>query len=131
MEDEVSLINKVLSSKDFQAEGKLNEGSYGEIFKVRSKESNQLFAMKALEKSKLEKLRKMHEVVIEVIVLRKLAHPGIIRMHEVIERDNYFGLVLELCPFHDLFNLMKTINKSIELLKKKKRIMVYYLAQVL
>lgn len=87
--------------------------------------------MKALEKSKLEKLRKMHEVVIEVIVLRKLVHPGIIRMHEVIERDNYFGIVLELCPFNDLFNLMKTINKSIELLKKKKRIMVYYLAQVL
>lgn len=39
--------------------------------------------------------------------------------------------MLELCPFNDLFNLMKTINKSIELLKKKKRIMVYYLAQVL
>ena len=26
---------------------------------------------------------------------------------------------------------MKTINKSIELLKKKKKIMVYYLAQIL
>lgn len=51
---------------------------------MRSRETNQLFAMKALEKSKLEKLRKMHEVVIEVIVLRKLSHPGIIRMHEVI-----------------------------------------------
>lgn len=38
---------------------------------------------------------------------------------------------MELCPFGDLFQLMKTIAKSIELLQKKRRIMVYYLAQIL
>lgn len=38
---------------------------------------------------------------------------------------------MELCPYGDLFHLMKTINKSLELLKKKKKIMVYYLAQIL
>jgi serine/threonine protein kinase len=38
---------------------------------------------------------------------------------------------MELCPYGDLFHLMKAINKSVELLKKKKKIMVYYLAQIL
>jgi hypothetical protein len=42
--------------------------------------------MKALETSRLEKLKKMHEVVIEIILLRKLNHAGIIRIFEVLER---------------------------------------------
>ena len=29
MEDEIILINKVLGEKDYHAEGKINEGSYG------------------------------------------------------------------------------------------------------
>jgi hypothetical protein len=60
----VTLINKVLNSNEFQAEGKINEGSYGEIFRVVQLADKRIFAMKALEKTKLEKLRKMHEVAI-------------------------------------------------------------------
>jgi serine/threonine protein kinase len=121
----------VLSNKEYYAEGKINEGSYGEIFRVAKNDTRQVYAMKALEKTKLERMKKMHEVIIEIIILKKLAHPGIIRMYNVLERENYIGIVLELCPYNDLFNLMKTISKSIELLKKKKKIMVYYLAQIL
>jgi serine/threonine protein kinase len=73
----------------------------------------------------------MHEVVVEIVLLRKLSHAGIIRIFEVLERENYVGIVMELCPHGDLFQLMKTIAKSIELLKKKKKIIVYYLAQIL
>jgi hypothetical protein len=29
LEDEVALINKMLSNKEYRAEGKINEGSYG------------------------------------------------------------------------------------------------------
>jgi hypothetical protein len=36
--------------------------------------------MKALETSRLEKLRKMHEVVVEVLLLKKLSHAGVIRV---------------------------------------------------
>lgn len=73
----------------------------------------------------------MHEVVIEITLLKKLTHAGIIRIFEVLERQNYIGIVMELCPYGDLFQLMKTMSKSLELLKKKKKIMVYYLAQIL
>lgn len=69
--------------------------------------------------------------MVEVIILKKLSHPGIIRMFEVLEQANYIGIVMELCPYGDLFQLMKTISKSIELLKKKKKIIVYYLAQII
>lgn len=73
----------------------------------------------------------MHEVAIETIILKKLVHPGVIRMIKVLEKENYIGIVMELCPYGDLFQLMKTMNKNIELTKKKKKLVVYYLAQIL
>ncbi len=94
-------------------------------------DTQQVFALKALDKSKLEKMKKLHEVIIEIIILMKINHAGIIRIYNVVERENYIGLVLELCPNKDLFNLMKTIKKSIEMINKKKKIMTYYLAQIL
>jgi serine/threonine protein kinase len=39
--------------------------------------------------------------------------------------------VLELCPHGDIFTLMKNVNKKLELAKKKRKIMIYYLAQIL
>jgi hypothetical protein len=53
VEEEVALINKVLSNKDYYAEGKINEGSYGEIFRVCRVDTGKAFAMKALETSRL------------------------------------------------------------------------------
>lgn len=125
------MINKILGNKDYYAEGKINEGSYGEIFKITSVIGKKTYALKALELSKLEKLKKMHEAIIEIIVLKKLSHPGVIKIFEIIHRESYIGIVLELCPFGDLFNLMKAINKKIDLAKKKRKIMIYYLAQIL
>lgn len=58
-------------------------------------------------------------------------HPGVIRLSEVVQNATYIGLVIELCPFGDIFELMKTINKKFELAFKKRKIMVYYLAQIL
>lgn len=84
MEDEVSLINKVLANKEYLAEGKINEGSYGEIFRVTRRGDGKVFALKALETSRLERLKKMHEVVVEAALLKRLVHPGVIRMHEVL-----------------------------------------------
>jgi serine/threonine protein kinase len=49
MEDEISLINAVLQNDKYVAEAKLNEGSYGEIFKVKQKSTKQTYALKAME----------------------------------------------------------------------------------
>jgi len=38
---------------------------------------------------------------------------------------------MELCPYGDVFQLMKVVNRQFELAFKKRKIMVYYLAQIL
>jgi serine/threonine protein kinase len=131
MEEEVLLINEVLNCDRYVAEAKLNEGSYGEIFRVRDKQTGELFALKAMELEKLHAMRKTHEAAVEHLLLRKLHHPGIIRLREVVQAPQYIGLVIELCPFGDIFSLMRCINRQIELAVKKRAILTYYLAQIL
>lgn len=87
--------------------------------------------LKALELASLIKQRKVHEAIIESIVLSKLSHPGIIKITEAIYRSDYIGLILEYCPYGDIFSLMKRVNHSVSLAKKKRNIMVYYLSQIL
>lgn len=38
---------------------------------------------------------------------------------------------MEICPLGDLTKLMNLVNNKFELAKKKKTIMIYYLAQLL
>ena len=127
----MTLINEVLNCDRYHAEAKINEGSYGEIFRVRDKQTGQVFALKAMELEKLNKMQKAHEAAIEEVILKKLKHQGIVRLQEVIYAPKYIGMVLELCPFGDFFKLMGTINRHLELAMKKRKIVIYYLAQVL
>ena len=38
---------------------------------------------------------------------------------------------MEICPFGDFFWLMSSISRQLELALKKRKIMIYYLAQIL
>lgn len=131
MEEEISLINAVLQNDQYVAEAKLNEGSYGEIFKVKRNSTKQLYALKAMEIDKLKAMNKAHEVDIEIAILTHLKHDGVVQLHEVIRNQKYIGLILELCPYGDVFQLMRSVNKHLDLAIKKKKIMIYYLAQIL
>lgn len=76
-------------------------------------------------------MNKVHESALEILILQKLKHPAIIRLHDVVKCSKYVGLVLDLCPYGDVFRLMRIINKKLDLAFKKRKIMIYYLAQIL
>jgi 3-phosphoinositide dependent protein kinase-1 len=75
-------------------------------------------------------MQKAHEAALEVMILQKLNHPGIIKLHDFIRNQRYIGLVMELCPHGDVFTLMRNVNKKLDLALKKRKIMIYYLAQI-
>lgn len=131
MEEEIKLISTLLPSDKYVIQSKINEGSYGEIFKIKHRTEGTSFALKVMEIEKLERMKKGHEAALEVMILQKVKHPGVVRLYDFLRSNQYMGLVMELCPNGDLFKLMHTVNKKIDLVLKKRKIMVYYLAQVL
>ncbi len=65
--------------------------------------------MKALSKDKLgDKVAKLKK---EVVFLRKLDSPYVVKYHEFFEDNKYFYLVMEYCPGGELF---REIAKKLE-----------------
>lgn len=58
----------------------LGNGSYGEVVKVRKKADGQLFAMKIINKRRIEVQQKKYQIYNERDLLDKLRHPCIIRL---------------------------------------------------
>jgi len=92
---------------------KIGEGTYGEVFKARDKETGEFCALK---KVRLENEKEGFPItaVREIQILRQLTHQNIVNLKEIvmdarsigdIRSDTSFYLVFEYCD-HDLFGLL-------------------------
>jgi serine/threonine protein kinase len=84
MDEDSQLIEKIIANTPYQCQCKLGEGAYGEVYKVLHRTSKQPFALKVIDLPKINKLNKMTEVMIEVNILKRLAHPGLIKLKELL-----------------------------------------------
>jgi calcium-dependent protein kinase len=80
-------------------------GKFGKVFLASNKnDTNQKVAVKALSKKKLGK--KIDSLKNEVVYLRKLDQPNIVKYYETYDDEDYVYLVMEYCPGIELFDLI-------------------------
>jgi len=91
----------------------LGSGSFGKVYKVQHLASKQLRAVKAIEKRISLKQRSQDLFFSEVEILRKLDHPNILSIYEVLEDDKYYYVVSELCEGGELFTYI-TARKRLD-----------------
>lgn len=83
----------------------LGMGQYGKVFLAQNKnDPSHKVAVKALSKKKLGKM--IDKLKQEVIYLKKLDSPNIVKYYETYEDDDYVYLVMEYCPGGELFDLI-------------------------
>ena len=96
-------INSVTSNSgnNFEAEYELKEiigkGNYGEVYKTIKKSSDEVFAVKIINKNELlldEKLRLFEEINI-LNLLKHLEHPNILKSYEIYENKDVIYCVTE------------------------------------
>lgn len=87
----------------------LGEGAYGCVRKVLHKELQIHMAMKSIIKTYVE-VSGFKDMLLEVEILRKLDHPNILKINEVIEDNKCFHIVTELCTGGEL--LEKIIQRK-------------------
>ncbi|XP_044745349.1 cyclin-dependent kinase-like 4 isoform X1 [Coccinella septempunctata] len=76
--------------------GKLGEGSYGVVYKCRSRDTGEIVAIKKFTESEEDPLiRKI--ALREIRLLKNLKHPNLINLIEVFRRKRRLHLVFEFC----------------------------------
>ena len=90
---------------------KLGQGQFGTVFKATHQETEEVFAVKSIEKKKVNsnpKLRKLFDT--EMSVMSKINHPNILHLFEYLETANNYYLVINYCNGGDLEEHVKKNN---------------------
>jgi 3-phosphoinositide dependent protein kinase-1 len=117
--------SKKLGPKDFNFIGILGRGAYGRVAKAQKKDTGEVFAIKIVDKSHLQKVSfiqegKTSQALIEKNILAKLRnHPGTVRLFFTFQDTEKLYYVLEYCPNGDFLGLINSFkgNMPLQLIK--------------
>ena len=85
----------------YRIKKEIGKGSYGRVYQVEHKISNEIRACKHLSKINLQNNDKLNT---EINILIKTDHPNIIKLYEVFEDPRYIFLIMEECTGGELFD---------------------------
>jgi calcium-dependent protein kinase len=109
---------------------KLGCGSYGQVFKVKNKETSKIYAIKEINKSKLIKENKFYQAIIENEMLKGCNHPNIVKYFGVYEDDHYIHILMEYLKGFDLYKII-ALKKYTDFDEKDICEIIYQLLQAL
>eukprot|EP00347_Sterkiella_histriomuscorum_P024516 403330837 len=128
------ITRSVISGRDKLGKRKINQyivlselgkGSYAEVYLCVNEENKQRFAMKILNKRKLNKIfisktrTALQDVEIEIAIMKKLNHPNVVSLIEVLDDPTHDKLyiIMEYLPNGSLMKkLSKTKNSNLQLM---------------
>lgn len=100
------MLSSPYTLKDF-----IGEGGNACVFTATKPQCSKVFAIKVVMKVKLDSNERKKKVLIrEIDLMRKLDHPRILKLHEVIHLEDSIHLVLDLAEGGDL--LKRVIAKG-------------------
>ena len=93
-----ALNGKVETSKDdYVFESQLGSGAFGEVWKIRHKSSNKIYACKIVMKETV--LRMIDQFRRELLIMYKLSHPHIIKLFHHFEDEENFYILLDFFKY--------------------------------
>jgi serine/threonine protein kinase len=107
--------NSKYTDSDFIKISKLGNGSYGQVFKVKHKETNKIYALKELNKSKLMKENKGYQIYVENEMLNLCSHENIVKYYGFYENSSNFSIIEEFCPYGDLSSFLNENKNNLTL----------------
>ena len=91
-----------INYKSFELLELIGGGSFGKVFKVRLKSTNEIFAMKVLNKSYLLKKKLLRYAITECNILKESNSPFILKLHYAFQTPDNLYMILDYCSIGDL-----------------------------
>ena len=91
----------------------IGEGTFGKVKLALHKPTKEQVAIKILEKAKIKNKKDLERIEKEIKYMKKLNHPNIVKIYEIIENENNFYISMEYVSGGELFNYIVK-NKRLE-----------------
>uniref|UniRef100_A0A8C9CMT5 non-specific serine/threonine protein kinase n=1 Tax=Phocoena sinus TaxID=42100 RepID=A0A8C9CMT5_PHOSS len=88
--------------KQYEPGRVIGDGNFAVVKECRHRGTQQAYAMKIIDKSKLKGKEDM--VDSEILIIQSLSHPNIVKLHQVYETDAEIYLIMEYVQGGDLFD---------------------------
>lgn len=103
-----------LGKESFTFITQIGSGAFGKVYKVSSKITNKLYALKVLSKNQLNHLKLIDQLRNELSIFARCNHENIIRLFGAFEDQHYIYMIMELANDSNLFNKLKKAKKFSE-----------------
>lgn len=82
---------------------KIGAGTFSKVCIARHRQTSEQVAIKIIEKSKIENEADRVRLEREMKIMRKVRHPNIAQLYQIIETNKYIYLVMEYAARGELF----------------------------
>ena len=102
-------LEKELCKNDFETlqDKCIGNGTFGSVWKVRHKITNEIYAIKVINKENIIKQNMTEQIKKEIEIMYKLNHPHIIKLYSHFEDDEDFCLIMEYASRGQLYSFIK------------------------
>ena len=121
LEKNIPVINETLISKNMGNPDKyykrikyLGSGSYGSVYMAKNISTDNIVAIKIIEKQEENMVDDM-EIQNEINILKKLSHPNIVKVYEFFDSPLNFFIITEFCKKGELFSYIKNVYQEKQL----------------
>uniref|UniRef100_A0AC35TS76 Aurora kinase n=1 Tax=Rhabditophanes sp. KR3021 TaxID=114890 RepID=A0AC35TS76_9BILA len=103
--------NRHQSINEFSLGPIIGKGGFGIVYKIKHKQTNQLYAMKVIFTKNMIKSNLAHQLRREIGIQQAIRHKNILRLYSVLIDSNKFLLITEYCHHGSLFSLLQKAQK--------------------
>jgi len=103
-----------LTKDSFSFHSQLGSGAFGKVYKVSSKLTSNIYALKVLSKNQITNLKLTEQLKKEIAIIAKCNHDNIIKLYGAFEDKSYIYLIMELANDSTLFSKLKKSKKLSE-----------------
>jgi len=93
--------------KKYEIGRKLGQGSFGVVYEIINRDTEEKFAIKIISKEKVGGGKMSTSFENEVYIMKTVIHPNLIRLEEVFETKKKLYLITELCEAGELAKWIK------------------------
>ena len=101
-EENITNNKNKIGANNFICLALLGQGSFGEVYLVNKKNTNEYYAMKVLDKKKIEQQNIIKYALTERNVLSIINFPFIVKLNYAFQTKDKLFLLLDYCPGGDL-----------------------------